>query len=105
MSRWLFRAISRVLRGQSVAAALVALALTAAPLFAVGPGDGPGAGGGGGPGGGEQPVPTTPPVSPGDVPEINPSSAVGALVLLVGGTLLLTDRMRRRSSVRAERSA
>lgn len=36
---------------------------------------------------------------PGDpmgVPEIDPSSAVGALTLLSGGVLLLTDRFRRK---------
>jgi hypothetical protein len=103
MTRRISRAVTPVLSGGSVLAALVALALTAAPIFAVGPGDGPGPTPGPGPG----PVqpPTPPPVTPGDVPEINPGAAVGALVLLVGGTLLLTDRLRRRNSPQPDRIA
>lgn len=105
MNQRLLRSFARIVRIRSAAIALVASALTAAPLLAVGPGDGPGTGGGSGPGGGEQPVPNTPPVSPGDVPEINPGAAVGALVLLISGTLLLTDRHRRRNTLQTDRSA
>jgi len=41
--------------------------------------------------------PPSPPPRQG-VPEINPGSAIGALALLGGGMLVLTDRLRRRSS-------
>lgn len=100
MSRWISRTLAHI------GPALITLALASSPLFAVGPGDGLG-GGGGGEGGseGEQPAPSPVPVTPGDVPEINPSTAVSALILLAGGTLLLTDQVRRRNSPRPDRVA
>jgi len=91
MSRWFFR----------VCAAVAALALLASPIFAVGPGGGPVQEPPGG--GGQNPGPTPP--SQADVPEINPGAAVGALVLLAGSTLLLTDRLRRRHSPQTDRAA
>lgn len=80
-------------------AGLVGVFLTASPLLAVGPGVGPGGGGGkggkggkgipgpGGGGGGGTPI----------IPEISRGTAASALALLAGGTLILTDRLRRRS--------
>lgn len=96
MSRWISGTLAYV------GPALITLALASSPLFAVGPGDGLGGGGGGE---GEQPAPSPVPVTPGDVPEINPSAAASALILLAGGTLLLTDRVRRRNSPRPDRAA
>jgi hypothetical protein len=100
MKRWIARTLA-----PHIGPALVTLALASSPLFAVGPGNGPGGGGGGAGGGGEEPIPTPVPVTPGDVPEINPGAAVSALILLAGGTLLLTDRVRRRNSPRPDRAA
>ena len=88
-------------------AVLVGFVLTTAPGFAIGPGSGPGGGPGGGDkgGGGKIIIPpggppggggSGPPPQP--IPEISPGSAVGALMLLAGGTLILADRFRRRSS-------
>ena len=84
---------------------VVLFGLTASPGFAIGPGSGPPGGEGGNP-------PTLPPENPPGtdsgpppstqpVPEINAGSAVAALVLLVGGTLILTDRTRRRAATAA----
>jgi hypothetical protein len=78
-------------------AGLVGVVLSASPLFAVGPGVGPGGGGGKGgkgkgipgPGGGGGGTPI--------IPEISRGTAASALALLAGGTLILTDRLRRRS--------
>ena len=80
-------------------AGLVGVVLTASPLLAVGPGTGPGEGGKGGKGGKGGPI--SPPGGGGGgspiIPEISAGAATSALALLAGGTLILTDRLRRRS--------
>jgi hypothetical protein len=79
-------------------ASIVGFALTASPGFAIGPGGGPGPGSGGGKGPGIPPPGTGGggPPSTQPIPEISPGAAASALLLVTGGTLILTDRFRRR---------
>jgi hypothetical protein len=97
--RWIPRALA-LARSLVLVISLTALALTAGPVLAVGPGGGPTGGGGSG-GGGLTPNPTGGGGGGGSggggaVPEINPSAAAAAFTLLGGMTLILTDRLRRR---------
>ena len=84
MLRSLFQFIA-VSSLRTVGIALMVFLLLASPGFAIGPGGGGSGVGGETLGGGSA-----------DTPEINPSAAIGVLTLLVGGTLILTDRLRRR---------
>lgn len=78
---------------RSVCVLLWILAVSASPAFAIGNGGGVGgAGGAGGVGG----------AAGTSVPEIDPSGAASALTLLVGGTLLLMDRLRGRKKMLAD---
>jgi hypothetical protein len=89
MLRTLYHALPASHAWRTSGVAMIALMLLACPVLAIGPGGG-GGGGGGGVGGNGQGG------SGGEVPEINPTAAMSALTILVGGTLILTDRLRRR---------
>ncbi len=108
MTRWLRRASVRARRTWLFVAALLAMAMTAAPALAVFPGGGGGGGGGGSGGGGSGGSGGGGTGGTGGtggggtgggggtVPEIHPAAAAGALTLVTGACLIVVDSRRRR---------
>ena len=113
MSSRIYHSLRRLGTAVVMSAGLVGFVLTSGPGFAIGPGSGPG-GGSGGKGGKGPPIDlppgtggggTLPPPPPGKpIPELSPGATASALVLLTGGTLILTDRLRRRTGRSAHAS-